>query len=488
MGAIFIALVLVLGAGSAGGALYRFFGFDRVEAAVVSIAVLAVLGLFHALIARARDRAEIGDRIADLSRGAADLARQVAEAGRRLAAVETEVGRSAERTRAALEPTATEIELLRRSTKQLAQSVAAHAAALQSLRAASAEAGRPAAVALALDAMGEEAPAADAAQLYDGAADCAVAAADGGDDVSALRRAAEAGRFELYLQPVVTLPQRKVRYYEAMARLRTEDGRLLNPCDYLRQPQSADVMPMIDDILLFGCVQVVRRLRAKEREIGLFCHITGHSLLDPAFLGEVSDFIEANRALASCLVFEFTQRQVRAMGATERQCLGELAALGFRFSMHRVGDLQLDPAELAERGFRFVKIPAALLLSRAEAAASGIEASEFSDRLGRFGIDLIAEEIESEAIVVALLDFDVRFGQGPLFSAPRPVRADIMGGSADRPPSRASGRVGFAAAAPVTAAKAAVADRAEPPLAEPPLAEPFAAAESADQIGIGLGA
>ncbi len=231
MGAIFVALVLVLGAGSVGGVLVRFFGFDRVEAAVVSIAVLSVLGVFHALMARGRDRAEIGDRIADLSRGGADLARQVAETGRRLAAVEIEVARSAERTRAALEPTATEIELLRRSAKQLAQSVAAHAATLQSLSAASAEAGRPAAVALALDAMGAPAPAptADDAQFHDGAADRAVAAGEGGGGVSALRRAAEAGRFELYLQPIVTLPQRKVRYYEATARLRTEAGELLNP-------------------------------------------------------------------------------------------------------------------------------------------------------------------------------------------------------------------------------------------------------------------
>ena len=242
-------------------------------------------------------------------------------------------------------------------------------------------------------------------------------------------------------------------------------------------------MPTIDDILLFGCVQVVRRLLAKEREIGLFCHIAGHSLLDPAFLGEVSDFIEANRALASCLVFEFAQRQVRAMGATERECLSELAALGFRFSMDRVGDLQLEPRELAERGFRFVKIPAALLLSRAEAKAAGIEASEFSDRLGRSGIDLIAEQIESEATVVGLLDFDVRFGQGPLFSPPRPVRADIVQGRADRPPPRASGRIAPAAAA-AAAAETAAADRAQPPR----IAEPFAAAESPGPIGIGLGA
>ena len=460
----------MLGAGSVGGVLYRFFAFDQVEAALVSIAAFSVLGLLQVLIARARDRGEISDRVADLSRGAADLARQVAEAGRRLAAAEIEITRSAERT--ALEPNAAEIELLRRSAKQLAQSVAAHGEALKGLSATAAETGRPVAVSLALDAMGEPAQALEAAQSRDGAA----GNGEDSDGMGAVRRATEAGRFELYLQPIVTLPQRKVRYYEAMARLRSEDGRLLNPCDYLRQAQSAEVMALVDDILLFRCVQVVRRLIAKERDIGVFCHIAGHSLLDPAFLAQVSDFIEANRALASCMVFEISQKKVRAMGATERECLGELAALGFRFSMTQVGDLVLDPRELAERGFRFVKIPAALLLNRGEAKASGIDASDFSDRLGRFGIDLIAEEIESETNVVDLLDFDVRFGQGPLFSPPRPVRADVVHASADRPLPRASGRV---------APPAAAAHPAEPP----PLTEPFAAAaEAASPIGIGLGA
>src|SRR6266536_87051 len=462
----------MLGAGSVGGVLYRFFAFDQVEAALVSIAAFSVLGLLQVLIARARDRGEISDRVADLPRGAAALARQVAETGRRLAAVETEVARSAERTRAALEPTSAEIELLRRSAKQLAQSVAAHGEALKGLSATAAETGRPVAVSLALDAMGEPAQALEAAQSRDGAA----GNGEDSDGMGAVRRATEAGRFELYLQPIVTLPQRKVRYYEAMARLRSEDGRLLNPCDYLRQAQSAEVMALVDDILLFRCVQVVRRLIAKERDIGVFCHIAGHSLLDPAFLAQVSDFIEANRALASCMVFEISQKKVRAMGATERECLGELAALGFRFSMTQVGDLVLDPRELAERGFRFVKIPAALLLNRGEAKASGIDASDFSDRLGRFGIDLIAEEIESETNVVDLLDFDVRFGQGPLFSPPRPVRADVVHASADRPLPRASGRV---------APPAAAAHPAEPP----PLTEPFAAAaEAASPSGIGLGA
>jgi cyclic-di-GMP phosphodiesterase TipF (flagellum assembly factor) len=83
---------------------------------------------------------------------------------------------------------------------------------------------------------------------------------------------------------------------------------------------------------------------------------------------------------------------------------------------------------LTARGFRFIKAPALLLLNRVGNATSNIHPADFSDLLGRFGIDLIAERIESESIVVDLLDYDVRFGQGFLFSPPRPVRAEALQG------------------------------------------------------------
>src|SRR5204862_8319790 len=130
--------------------------------------------------------------------------------------------------------------------------------------------------------------------------------------------------------------------------------------------------------------------------------------------------------------FEFAQEAVRAMGPIEEECIASLADLGFRFSMDHVGDLRMEPRELAERGFRFVKVPATLLLSRSPAPQGDIHPADFSDLLGRFGIDLIAEKIESEGAVVDLLDYDVRFGQGFLFSAPRPVRAEALQGVADR--------------------------------------------------------
>src|SRR5205807_6998053 len=124
--AVFIAVCMVLIAGSVGAVLYLYYGFLRVEAAVIAVAVLTGLALFNAVTARARDRADVGDQIADLSRGTADLARQVAEVGRRLAAVEGNMAGHADKTRASAEPLSGEIALLGTLVKQLADSVAAH--------------------------------------------------------------------------------------------------------------------------------------------------------------------------------------------------------------------------------------------------------------------------------------------------------------------------------------------------------------------------
>ena len=149
------------------------------------------------------------------------------------------------------------------------------------------------------------------------------------------------------------------------------------------------------------------------------------TLNDTDVFRQFYDFLEANRALASSLTLEFTQDALRGMGPLEQESLASISSLGFRFSMDRVSDLRMGPRDLADLGVRFVKVPANLLLSKSS-SSSDIHAADLSDLLGRHGISLIAERIETEATVIDLLDYDVRFGQGFLFSAPRPVRAEAL--------------------------------------------------------------
>jgi cyclic-di-GMP phosphodiesterase TipF (flagellum assembly factor) len=132
-------------------------------------------------------------------------------------------------------------------------------------------------------------------------------------------------------------------------------------------------------------------------------------------------------------VLEFKQAAFRHLAPTEIENLAALSQRGYRFSIDHVTDLRIEPRELADRGVRFIKVPAALLLDPKQSSTSDIHPSDLSDLLGRFGIDLIAEKIEGERAVVDLLDYDVRFGQGFLFAPPRPLRpegASATGGAA----------------------------------------------------------
>ncbi len=213
--------------------------------------------------------------------------------------------------------------------------------------------------------------------------------------IAAVRGGIDAQRIDLYLQPIVTLPQRKVRYYEALSRLSAGSGEMVAAGDFLPYAEAGSLLPKLDNLSVLRCVQVVRRLLLKNRDIGLFCNLAAATLTDAGF-PQLLDFMEANRAIAPSLVFEFTQNAVRTMGPIEHESLAALAERGFRFSMDNLADLRIEPRELTARGFRFIKVPAALLLNRAGSATSNIHPADFSDLLGRFGIDLIAERIESE--------------------------------------------------------------------------------------------
>ncbi len=420
LGALFIGLCMTLIAGSLAAVLYLVFGVSGTEATITGLAAFTALAVYNAVTTRLRERVDLSGPISDLSRGTTDLARQVAELGRRTAALEGGPDRAREQARAATAPMSAELSELGTLVKQLAETVAIHETAISGKSDGNVRPNSPVIEPAALSELGEPEPKSTAAVA-------ASAVTRNRDELLAtIRSAADANRADLYLQPIVTLPQRKVRYYEAFTRLRTDNGTLLQPSDFLVAAETSGLIARIDNLQLFRCVQVLRRLLLKNREVGLFCNISATTLNDGELFPQMSQFLEANRALAGSLTLEFKQSAWRDMGPLEQESLAALRELGFRFCMDQVTDLRMDPRDLAARGVKFVKAPAALLLGKTGAPGTDIHAADLSDLLNRSGISLIATKVESEGQAVDLLDFDLRFGQGFLFSPPRPVRAEAL--------------------------------------------------------------
>jgi cyclic-di-GMP phosphodiesterase, flagellum assembly factor TipF len=443
---IFIAICMVLVAASLGLILYAMAGVSGPESAIAALTALTFLILYNAVSMRLRDRTDVGSQIADLSRGTADLARQVAEFGRRLAAVEGRVvsanSTGADRIQAVLG----EINELGSLVKQLATTVATHEEMLATAEDAPPPPTRPEGDAPSSlpgqdkgEAKSEDksedknivfSPAAMAPKAVTGDAPPARSHAQ---VLATVRSAVEENRIDIYLQPMVTLPQRKVRFYEAVTRLRDEKDQILAAEDFIGIAEAAGLIGRIDHMVMLRCVQVLRRLMVRNKDVGVFCNVAAATLGNTATFVQCLDFLEANRALAPSFVLEFKQATFRNLGPTATENLAALAQRGYRFSIDHVTDLRIEPRDLADRGVRYIKVPAALLLDPRQTSTSDIHPSDLSDLLGRFGIDLIAERIEGERAVVDLLDFDVRFGQGFLFAPPRPLRpegASATGGAA----------------------------------------------------------
>lgn len=259
-----------------------------------------------------------------------------------------------------------------------------------------------------------------------------------GDDdkhlmLTLVREALEAGRVELHLQPIVSLPQRKTYFYESFTRLRDHQNKVIMPGDFLKVAEPAGLVSVVDNLLLFRCVQIVRKLTSKDRRIGVVCNISPHSLSDDEFFPQFLDFMRQNSDLAGSLVFEIGQRDFIKRSVTEARNMARLADFGFRFSIDKVESMSFDVADMQRAGVKFLKIGAELLLTAVHSAKGGalpaapdIRVEDMVPYLARHGIELIGEKVEDEATVVELLEIDTGYAQGHLFGAPKPIREEFL--------------------------------------------------------------
>lgn len=242
--------------------------------------------------------------------------------------------------------------------------------------------------------------------------------------LDALRDGLRENGVELALQPVVTLPQRKRRFFECFSRVRIADGRVLTPEQYLDLAERHGLVTAIDNMQLFRCIQTLRRIRKSNAGVGFFLNISHHTLADRTFFHEFINLMAQNAELAPAIVFEFSQRAMEMADEALFRDLDRLAQLGYRFSLDQVTHFDINPAQLSSHHFRFMKIEAERLIAAARAGALGDDPQEFKRMLDSFAIDLIADHVESEPMLLELLDMHLDFGQGYLFGEPRIARAE----------------------------------------------------------------
>ncbi len=234
-----------------------------------------------------------------------------------------------------------------------------------------------------------------------------------------LHYALELGHIDVFMQPIVTLPQRHVAFYEFLGRLRVKAGQYVAAQDYMALANEERIVSNLDTILLTECLKILKKQKNKvDRSISYFININPFTLRNQVFMKNLVTILSKHRDIAYSLIFEMHHNDFLMLSPAEKKILGELSKVGCRFSIDHVKEIPKDIEQLSAYNVSFIKINAEILISEGEDKANFAELISNKQRLNDHNINLIIEKIESESMIVELLDYNIKYGQGFLFGKP----------------------------------------------------------------------
>lgn len=240
-----------------------------------------------------------------------------------------------------------------------------------------------------------------------------------------VRQALDENRLVYHIQPIARLPQRRPAGYDLVPRLTLEDGELADQADFMPRRGSEDICERVEGMALNEAVAIARRARTSGQSISLHVPLSRATLTDAAAVEQLMATLDANRAVATGLVFVMAEAEFQTLIQTTRALIDAILRKGAGFSLSAVRSLRLDFAELSGLGVRSLRVDATRLVDMTE-SYTDFHLSDIASYVGRYDMTLLAINVESERQIVELLDNDIMLVQGNYIAAPGPVRPDLL--------------------------------------------------------------
>lgn len=238
-------------------------------------------------------------------------------------------------------------------------------------------------------------------------------AADLRDQADAVRRALSSGRFLPYYQPISDIRTGRIVAVEALARIRAEDGRVVEAERFLEAAERFGLVTEVDHVIIaaaFDGLSQARRVLPAAFEMSI--NLSGLDFEDDTLVGDISRLARARGIRPERITFEITETAaLRDLGRV-KQFTHALAGEGFRFS--------LDDFGLGFSSFRYLReLPMSTLKfdrSYVQKIVTEQESRVFVKGVAEicrgFGIKTVAEGVEDAVVLSALRTLAVDRAQG----------------------------------------------------------------------------
>lgn len=226
--------------------------------------------------------------------------------------------------------------------------------------------------------------------------------------VTLIRNALRGGTFELSYQPVIRLGDGERVHYEALVRMRAENGTIIPPDDFVPIAERYGLMPQIDRWVFD---EVMRELRARSN-VRIFANLSAMSINDESLLRYIEQQIVESKLDPGRLAFEITESAAVADLASARNWIHRLKQLGCLFALDDFGVGFSSLGYLRALAVDYVKIDRTFIRDLDTNPTNRALVQAVNTVAHTLGKEVIAEGVETAAHAAVLLELGVEHGQG----------------------------------------------------------------------------
>lgn len=239
-----------------------------------------------------------------------------------------------------------------------------------------------------------------------------------------LRELLEKGHFEVWFQPQYDLKMRAICGAEALVRFRDDSGTIITPNRFIPAMEASGVIELLDFYVFEHiCRHVCKRMEEKRQEVIVSSNFSKRTMSGDGFVERLIEIVDRYGISHRRVAVEITETAEAENRKLFLQTVRRIHDNGFRIAIDDFGVLGANMRLLTETDFNLLKIDKSVIDSVHLHKETCILISALIHACHQLGSKVLAEGVETEEQVQALLDVKCDAVQGYHFGRPMPEKA-----------------------------------------------------------------
>lgn len=236
--------------------------------------------------------------------------------------------------------------------------------------------------------------------------------------VPIIRDALQDQHLFLVFQPIVNLMTGDVSHYEALLRLRTEDGTIITPTEFIPAAERMGLIHGIDLWVIEHAIDYLAALPDHLANISLTINLSSVAFQDKSLLPTIKQKLEMTWVSAERITFEITETAAVDNFQQTSLMINQIRALGCRFALDDFGSGFSSFNYLKKFPVDYVKIDGQFIQNLANDETDRVLVRSMHQIAKKMGKKTIAEFVECPKTIEILREIGINYGQGYIFGRP----------------------------------------------------------------------